>query len=225
MAAKDENRPEALVDETETPTGDVTLAGTKGADLASTARSPELAVPAAAEAEDARVAGGTGKDAAPSENGGAHKGASGARPYRPSEDYAVGDHIFHPIWNVVGVVVDRESREQIFRLPVGRTEERGRCHMIKVEFEKDVPAAGGPRREVTLIADWHGRSFEVGAPPAPAVSAPESLAGLEAPAVERPAVARTRPALPEIPDPDEELDVEDLEEEEPAEEDLDTIGI
>lgn len=138
------------------------------------------------------------------------------RKYRPTEDYNEGDRIYHPIWNVEGVVTYRDPREQIFRTMLGRAEERGRCRMIRVQFEKDVPASGGARREVMLIADWHGHGFDVGPQPVKALPETESLLeGRETAREERPAARK--PALPEIPDIEDEAE-EDVEEDAPVEE-------
>lgn len=224
MARKDEEMPEIPVGDAETPTGDVTLeSGAKGDDLASTASSPALSVPPVAEAPAEEE--GAEAEAAPAaaETAPEAPGEPQVRRYRPSEDYAEGDRIIHPIWNTVGVVVHRDPQERIFRIPIGRTEERGRCHLIRVEFDNDVPANGGPTREVTLIADWHGRPFEVGAP-APASALPEPEPLLAAAEAERPA-PRRMPALPEIPEPDEEFEEDEVVEEDPEDEENEPIGI
>ncbi|MDH7569231.1 MAG: hypothetical protein QHJ73_06560 [Armatimonadota bacterium] len=131
-----------------------------------------------------------------------------ARRYRPVENYVEGERILHPVWNVEGTVRYREPRERVFRVSLGRAEERGRCHKIVVEFDEAVPTAQGPRREVALIADWHGRPFEVGEPVAPQTE-PEVLFA-RTPDAERP--ASRVPVLPDIPEP-EPVEEEDEEEE------------
>jgi len=228
MARKDDKAQEAKAEpkRAETPPGDVTLeSGAEGADLAATASSPDLATPAGAGTDE-------GAAEATAEEQGVHEAEAAAaaqprpdiRRYRPSDDYSEGDWIYHPVWDAVGTVVRRDARERIFRLPVGRLEERVRCHLISVEFQKEVPASGGPRREVTLIADWRGKMFDVGAP---AAKLPEPGPLLELPAAgeERPAAARTRPILPEIPEPEATLEADEFGEDETEEEDIEPVGI
>jgi hypothetical protein len=215
MARQEDEMPEVPADEITTPTADTTLSETaEGDTLASEARSPELTVPAAGEAAPEESAEPPAVGAAPE-----------ARPYQPTEDYQEGDRIYHPVWAAVGVVTHRDPREQIFRMAVGRTEERGRCHLIRVQFDKEVPAQGGARQEVTLIADWRGRPLEVGAPPSRGLPEPEALTGAPH-AEEEEAVSprRLAPALPEIPEPDEELDLEGIDDE-PDVEQIEPIGI
>lgn len=233
MEQKEQETPEIPIAEAEEPTGDVTLeSGAEGVDLASTARSPELETPApgesgpvgdgeAIELLDQGVTEAEPAVAAAQPAPGAPK----ARPYRPTDDYVEGDRIHHAVWDATGVVKQRDPREQVFRVSVGGVDEPGRCHLIRVEFEKEVPASGGAKREVLLIADWHGRALEPGSTGGLRPTAAGTLMGLGEAAEERPAAPRARvPALPEIPEPEEALDEEE-EEESTEEEEIEPVGI
>lgn len=211
MAREDEETPEVPAEERAMPTADTTLeAGAEGTTQTSEARSPEPAAPPAGESAPAQAT--ESQEAEPE-----------VRTYQPTEDYQVGDRIFHPVWGAVGVVRERDPREQVFRASIGKREERGRCHLIRVEFEKEVPASGGPRQVVTLIADWRGQPFEVGVPQPRPLPEPEVLLGARA--EEETAVLRGgAPALPEIPEPEEELGIEEPEEQTDVEE-IDRIRI
>jgi len=226
MARKDNETPEIAASDVETPAGDVALEpGAEGADLASTARSPELEEPA--PGEDGPVSEDTDVIAAEETAAEAAEPAEPkAKTYRPTEDYVEGDRVYHAVWDATGIVRHRDEREQIFRVSMGGVDEPGRCHLIRVEFEKDVPASGGARREVTLIADWRGRALEAGVS-APPATATETLLGFPRTEEERPAAPRARtPALPEIPEPEETVELEDTAEEtEDEEEDVEQIGI
>jgi hypothetical protein len=204
MEQKEQETPVIPVAQAQEPTGDVTQEpGAEGADLASTARSPEVEVPT------------TGEGVPVPE----------VRPYRPTDDYIVGERIYHPVWDATGVVTERDPREQVFHMAVGGVDEPGRCHLIRVQFEKEVPASGGAKREVLLIADWHGRSLETGGTMAPRPSAVETLMGLGETSEEPISSARTTLAgLPEIPELESDLEQEDLEDSE-GEEDIQPIGI
>jgi len=233
MEQKEQETPVIPVAQAQEPTGDVAQEpGAEGADLASTARSPEVEVPTTGEgvpvAEGEVVEqSGTGATEAAAAAGTevANPSAPEVRPYRPTDDYIVGERIYHPVWDATGVVTERDPREQVFHMAVGGVDEPGRCHLIRVQFEKEVPASGGAKREVLLIADWHGRSLETGGTTAPRPSAVETLMGLGETSEEPISSARTTLAgLPEIPELESDLEQEDLEDSE-GEEDIQPIGI
>lgn len=143
------------------------------------------------------------------------------RAYRPTDDYTEGERIYHLVWDAIGVVKHRDPREHVFRVSVGGVDEPGRCNLIRVEFDKEVPATGGPKREVVLVANWRGRALAAGAPSAPRTPV-DTLKGFGDTEDDRPAGIRSKDSiLPDIPvEPDEVVDevVEEAEEEGDTEE-------
>lgn len=228
MAHEDEKEPKIALEEADLPEENRAQGADPHQHDSASAAPPSVAgsmpisetVEAKASAPERDSAEGAPGDSAP-------QTAGEARRYRPTEDYAVGDRILHPVWNATGVVTYRDPREQVFRISIGRSEERGRCRVIRVQFEQEVPASGGPRREVTLIADWRGRPFEIGAPPPqPEETGPIlPLLGV----AERPTAARGHaPLLPEIPEPEEieeEEEIDDETQEESEEEGIDPLEL
>lgn len=213
MSPMDEKTPEAPVEDTETPTEDVTLeAGADENEQASPERSPELTAAAAEEAEAAAPEAEAAEETPAAAAAPAEKEPE-VRRYRPTESYAVSERIYHPVWDAMGEVKEILEKERVFRATLGEQEERGRSRMIRVEFDKEVPTQAGPRREVELISEWHGQTFDVGVQPAP-----PALPEVEVPApteeIVPPAPQPRRPALPEIPEEDLVVDEdEDTEEE------------